>query len=69
MLEGIFPRSYVNVIDEKSVPIVAPQPTSYGNLPLEVSQGSSSGGLESRRTSKFESQGKRIGKKMGDAGT
>ncbi|KAL1968265.1 hypothetical protein VTN77DRAFT_2100 [Rasamsonia byssochlamydoides] len=67
-LEGIFPRSYVTVLDEKPAPpIVAPQPTSYGNLPLEVSQGSSSASTPGRRTSKLEEQGKKIGKKMGNA--
>jgi LAS seventeen-binding protein 1/2 len=66
-LEGIFPRSYVTILDEKSgPPILSPQPTSYGNLPLEVSQGNSTG--TSGRRSKLEEQGKKFGKKMGNAG-
>ncbi|OJJ48622.1 hypothetical protein ASPZODRAFT_61993 [Penicilliopsis zonata CBS 506.65] len=64
-LEGIFPRSYVNVVEEKPT-IVAPQPTSYGNLPLEISQGTSTSGTEGKK-SKFEEQGKKFGKKMGNA--
>lgn len=62
-LEGIFPRSYVTVIDEK------PGPTSYGNLPLEISQaGSSTTPSGGRRPSKLEEHGKKFGKKMGNAG-
>jgi len=50
-------------------PVTAPQPTSYGNMPLEVSQsGSSSSAPEGKKTSKFEEQGKKFGKKMGNAG-
>jgi hypothetical protein len=64
-LDGIFPRSYVSVIDEKAKPI-SPQPTSYGNMPLEVSQTGSSG--EGKRPTKFEENGKKFGKKMGNAG-
>ncbi|KAN0073893.1 SH3 domain containing protein [Elaphomyces granulatus] len=65
-LEGIFPRSYVTISDEKpALSIVSPQPISYSNLPLEVSQtGSSPGG---RKPSKLEEQGKKFGKKMGNA--
>lgn len=68
-MEGIFPRSYVNVIDEKAT---GPPPSSYGNLPLEVSQsGSSPGpvGPDGKQHSKFEQHGKKFGKKMGNAGT
>ena len=37
--EGIFPRSYVKVIDEKSAPAQQSQySNNYGNAPLEVSQ-------------------------------
>jgi hypothetical protein len=66
-LEGIFPRSYVTISDEKpALSIVSPQPISYGNLPLEMTQtGSSAGG---RKPSKLEEQGKKFGKKMGNAG-
>lgn len=71
--EGIFPRSYVFIIDEKKAGMMAPpqssaavagsSTTGYGNVPLEVSQ--SGGGGES----KFNQQGKKFGKKMGNAGT
>jgi hypothetical protein len=69
-MEGIFPRSYVSILDEKSgPPILAPQPTSYGNMPLEVSQdGSSATTPGGRRPTKFEENGKKFGKKMGNAG-
>ncbi|EXJ73851.1 uncharacterized protein A1O5_03613 [Cladophialophora psammophila CBS 110553] len=67
-LEGIFPRSYVNVIEDRRPPLVHSQSTEYGNLPLQVSQsGSSSGGPEGRKYSKLEEQGKKFGKKMGNA--
>ncbi|RHZ71473.1 hypothetical protein CDV55_102779 [Aspergillus turcosus] len=64
-LEGIFPRSYVNVIEEKGVS--SPPPTSYGNVPLEVSQSGSSAPDGKRPGSKFEEHGKKFGKKMGNA--
>ncbi|EGE00028.1 [PSI+] inducibility protein 3 [Trichophyton interdigitale] len=63
-LEGIFPRTYVSVIEEKPI-IHSPQPISYNNMPLEISQsGSSSHG---KVPSKFEENGKKFGKKMGNA--
>jgi len=65
-LEGIFPRTYVGVVDEKMT-IHSPQPLSYGNLPLEVSQSGSSVPPEGKRPSKFEENGKKFGKKMGNA--
>ncbi|KAI4160217.1 MAG: hypothetical protein LQ342_005929 [Letrouitia transgressa] len=66
--EGIFPRSYVSIIDEKSAMVQQPPPppssSHYGNMPLDVSQsGSNGGGVES----KFNQQGKKFGKKMGNA--
>ncbi|KAL4779382.1 SH3 domain-containing protein [Aspergillus varians] len=60
-LEGIFPRSYVNVLNEKSV---AP-PSNYGNVPLDVSQSGSS--ETPSKNGKFEEHGKKFGKKMGNA--
>ncbi|KAL4879593.1 SH3 domain-containing protein [Aspergillus karnatakaensis] len=60
-LEGIFPRSYVNVLDEKAVA----SPSSYGNMPLDVSQSGS--GTPGKPNSKFEEHGKKFGKKMGNA--
>lgn len=66
--QGIFPRSYVNVIDEKPSYAQPPPgpPPSYGNMPLEVSQGgqpSNSGD----GSNKYKDGGKKIGKKFGNA--
>ncbi|KAI4265044.1 MAG: hypothetical protein LQ337_009017 [Flavoplaca oasis] len=72
--EGIFPRSYVQIIDEKSpMGIMAPPQTpaqagssssgGYGNVPMDVAQSGSGGGGES----KFNEHGKKFGKKMGNA--
>ncbi|WEW59936.1 protein that induces appearance of [PIN+] prion when overproduced [Emydomyces testavorans] len=66
-LEGIFPRTYVSIIDEKPA-ILSPQPTSYGNMPLEVAN-SGTNSQAGRKPSKFEENGKKFGKKMGNAGT
>ncbi|KAK1139994.1 protein that induces appearance of [PIN+] prion when overproduced [Aspergillus melleus] len=63
-LEGIFPRSYVNVIQDKGV--AGPQPSGYGNMPLEVSQSGSSADPEGKN-GKFEEHGKKFGKKLGNA--
>ena len=65
-LEGIFPRSYVNVIEEKPRPMLYSTPSSYGNMPLDVAQGSATS-LEGRKPSKFEENGKKFGRKMGNA--
>ena len=68
--EGIFPRNYVKVIDEKNGPmpavVPAPATTGYGNLPLEVSQGGSNP-ADPAKPSKLEEQGKKFGKKLGNA--
>ncbi len=72
--EGIFPRSYVQIIDEKSpMGMMAPPQTpaqagssssgGYGNVPMDVAQSGSGGG-----ESKFNEHGKKFGKKMGNAG-
>ncbi|KAL4897718.1 SH3 domain-containing protein [Aspergillus ambiguus] len=66
-LEGIFPRSYVNVIDEKSATAPPPPPSSYGNMPLEVSQSGSAATPEDGKHGKFEQHGKKFGKKLGNA--
>lgn len=56
--EGIFPRSYVKVVDEKSA---SNQHTNnYGNAPLEVSQ---MGNGTGPAPSKAEEHGKKFGKK------
>ena len=69
--EGIFPRSYVTILDEKNlVSSIAPPPptpqqmSSYGNMPLDVSYSGGGGG----GSSKFDEQGKKFGKKLGNAG-
>ena len=46
---------------------MSPQPTNYGNMPLEVSQTGSS--QDGKKPTKFEENGKKFGKKMGNAGT
>lgn len=65
--EGIFPRSYVQVVDDRSsVPPPASAPAitpNYGNMPLAVSQGPVAPATPGR----IETQGKRFGKKLGDA--
>jgi hypothetical protein len=66
--EGIFPRSYVNVVDEKQrPPMMQPQPSEYGNIPLQMTQSGSAIGPDGRKYSKLEEQGKKFGKKMGNA--
>lgn len=67
--EGIFPRAWVNVIQDKDAPAPTTA-TNYGNMPLEVSQsGSAPPGPEGDgKGNKFEQHGKKFGKKMGNAG-
>lgn len=66
--EGIFPRSYVKVIDEKSAqPGGPPAPdysNNYGNAPLETSQ---MGNGEGKVPGKGQEMGKKFGKKLGNA--
>lgn len=57
-LEGIFPRSYVKVIDEKGPPQPNNTSNNYGNMPLEVS---GQGNGEGKVPSKTEQQGKKFG--------
>ena len=61
-MEGIFPRSYVNIIDEKSN-----QGSNYGNMPLAVSQTGGGSGNLTTGNSKFDENGKKFGKKLGNA--
>lgn len=69
--EGIFPRAYVEILDEQSAlgkPEPPPRtPSNYGNMPLDVSQ---SGGAPAAggKDSKVNQQGKKFGKKLGNAG-
>ena len=70
-MEGIFPRSYVAIIDEKGAmgrfqPPPPPMQSNYGNMPLDVSQSGNSS--TSGKESKLNANGKKFGKKMGNAG-
>jgi len=53
-------------VDEKRPPYVS-SPSEYGNLPLAIAQSSSTPPLEPRKVSKLEENGKKFGKKMGNA--
>ncbi|OQE37388.1 hypothetical protein PENCOP_c010G06655 [Penicillium coprophilum] len=64
--EGIFPRSYVNIVNEKAG-VSSPPPTNYGNMPLDVSQSGQSENPEDPKKNKFEEGGKKFGKKLGNA--
>ena len=86
--EGIFPRSYVNVVEEKkSNNVPPPLPpirnqsqasnynSGYGNMPVEVA-GQTGTGMASQAegqqpgpggNSKYGEQGKKFGKKLGNA--
>ena len=72
-LEGIFPRSYVDIDRKPFAPPFAPpfaqQPmqSNYGNMPQDVSQGGNSA-APARPESKLQANGKKFGKKMGNAG-
>ncbi|MCJ1282735.1 hypothetical protein MMC26_002060 [Xylographa opegraphella] len=69
--EGIFPRSYVNILEDKNAGAAAPPPptpqqnNNYGNMPLTVSQSGAGGDGAGR--SKFDENGKKFGKKLGNA--
>ena len=70
--EGIFPRSYVNILDEKNMNGLQQQappstPSNYGNMPLDVSQGGG-GPTAGGPNSKLNQNGKKFGKKLGNAG-
>lgn len=65
--EGIFPRSYVRVTEDKA----APPPSNYGNMPLDVASGAgqqaqpaAAGGIGGGKGSEM---GKKFGKKLGNA--
>lgn len=65
--EGIFPASYVRR-EEKSLqpmPSPAPQPSNYGNMPLDVSNSAANG--PDRVPGKGGEAGKKFGKKLGNA--
>lgn len=63
-LDGIFPRSYVAIVDEKGQSQPPPGQSGYGNMPLDVASSSQTPG----KNSKFNENGKKFGKKMGNAG-
>lgn len=60
--EGIFPRSYVRVIEEQAPQ--NPPPSNYGNMPVDVSQ---SGGGGDGKPNQAATMGKKFGKKLGNA--
>nr|AEH41555.1 SH3 domain containing protein [Endocarpon pusillum] len=63
-LEGIFPRSYVNIVEEKRPQAVSPHVSNYGNMPLEVSQSSSAmTPVDGKKPSKLEENGKKFGRR------
>ncbi|CEJ57267.1 hypothetical protein PMG11_05967 [Penicillium brasilianum] len=67
-LEGIFPKSYVKAVDEKAGIYTPPPSNNYGNMPLAVSQGGSNPPTnDPEQKSKFEQNGKKFGKKLGNA--
>ncbi|KAL2045296.1 hypothetical protein N7G274_002379 [Stereocaulon virgatum] len=70
-MEGIFPRSYVAIVDEKNAitahqPPPPPMQSNYGNMMTDVSQSGSST-APARPESKLQANGKKFGKKMGNA--
>ncbi|KAI9699819.1 MAG: hypothetical protein M1836_002854 [Candelina mexicana] len=64
--EGIFPSSYVKVVEEKSVVVPTTGASSYGNMPLQVSNNDTIPS-EPGKPSKVNENGKKFGKKMGNA--
>ena len=63
--EGIFPRSYVKVEEKAITP--GPQPTNYGNMPLDVSNGAQGSADGGKQPGKGQEMGKKFGKKLGNA--
>jgi hypothetical protein len=68
-MEGIFPASYVRKEENSKAVMPAytpgpPAPTNYGNMPLDVSQGAQQPPAE---PSKMNQNGKKFGKKLGNA--
>lgn len=68
-LDGIFPRSYVTMVEDRDIHSGPPQPTTsnYGNMPLDVSQSGGSTGAPGGKESKLNQNGKKFGKKLGNA--
>ncbi|KAF1832230.1 SH3-domain-containing protein [Decorospora gaudefroyi] len=66
-MEGIFPASYVRKEEKSVMPAytaTAPAPSNYGNMPLDVAHGAQAPPQE---PSKAEQNGKKFGKKLGNA--
>ncbi|EMD93403.1 hypothetical protein COCC4DRAFT_31204 [Bipolaris maydis ATCC 48331] len=66
-MDGIFPASYVRKEEKSVMPAYtppAPAPSNYGNMPLDVA---SSAQAPPAEPSKVETQGKKFGKKLGNA--
>lgn len=67
-MEGIFPASYVRKEEKSMVPAQQyPAPSNYGNMPLDVSNGAQAGPATPQEPSKMEQNGKKFGKKLGNA--
>lgn len=68
-LDGIFPRSYVTIVEEDNTHSAPPQPTTsnYGNLPLDISQSGGGTTAYGGNESKLTKGSKRFGKKLGNA--
>jgi len=62
--EGIFPRSYVKVNEEKAAAQQSSTSNNYGNAPLEVS---GMGNGQGQAPGKGQEMGKKFGKKLGNA--
>ncbi|KAK4626656.1 hypothetical protein CLAFUW4_04727 [Fulvia fulva] len=63
--EGIFPRSYVKVTEEKgAAPMAQANGNNYGNMPLETS---GMGNGDGKVPGKGQEMGKKFGKKLGNA--
>lgn len=66
--EGIFPASYVRKEERSVMPVGAPSapaPSNYGNMPLDVAH--SAGPQTPQEPTKMEQNGKKFGKKLGNA--
>ena len=71
--EGIFPRSYVKIVEEKAAmpaPLPPRTPSNYDNVPMEVSQsgGGGSSMMGGGASQKTNDNAKKFGKKLGNAG-
>ncbi|KAE8838328.1 hypothetical protein HRS9139_02711 [Pyrenophora teres f. teres] len=73
-MEGIFPASYVRKEEKAVMPVYtpsatpAPAPSNYGNMPLDVASGAQAQQQQpAGEPSKMEANGKKFGKKLGNA--